>query len=136
MDKNSKEAFTMPMTKEAVREKMKEQNVVLLNVLPEANYTKSRIAGSKNLPLGRNANDFVQAVEKRHGKDKFFITYCADVNCNAGPNAARVLIEKGFRADDYPGGLKDWSDAGFPMEGTQAPNRRASDAAVVSVGSK
>ena len=66
-------------------------NVVVLNVLPDTDYAKSHIAGSKNLPLGLNSRDFVQAVEKRYGKDKFFITYCAGLICNAGPNAAKAL---------------------------------------------
>jgi rhodanese-related sulfurtransferase len=131
-----KEALNMSMTKEAVQKKMKEQNVVVLNVLPDTDYAKLHITGSKNLPLGLNSSDFAQAVEKQYGKDKFFITYCVGMTCNAGPNAAKALIEKGFKADDYPGGMRDWSEAGFPMEGTQAPNRRASDAVAVSAGSK
>jgi rhodanese-related sulfurtransferase len=131
-----KEVLNMPMNKEAVRNEMKEKNVVVLNVLPGKDYANLHIAGSENIPLGLNPNDFVQAVEKRYGKDKFFITYCAGLICQAGPNAAKALTDKGFKADDYPGGMQDWSEAGFPMEGTQAPNRRASDAAAVPAGSK
>ena len=110
----------MSMTKETVLEKMKEMNVVVLNVLPQNDYAKLHIKGSESLPLGLNSGDFVQAVEKRYGKDKFFITYCAGMTCNAGPKAAKALQEKGFKANDYAGGIQDWSQAGFPTEGSEA----------------
>jgi rhodanese-related sulfurtransferase len=110
----------MSMTKEAVMEKMKEKNVVVLNVLPDADYAKLHIKGSENLPLGLKAEDFVQAAERRFGKTRFLITYCAGFTCNAGPDAAKALKARGFEAEDYPGGIKEWSDAGFPTEGTEA----------------
>ncbi len=110
----------MSMTKEAVQDKMKDTNVVVLDVLPENDFAKLHIKGSESLPLGLNADDFVQSVEKKYGKDKFFITYCASLTCNAGPTAAKALQKKGFRANDYPGGIREWSESGFPIEGTEA----------------
>ncbi len=107
----------MALTKEQVLEKMKEKNVVVLNVLSEDGYQKLHIPGSYNLPLAHNLHDFVQAVEKRHGKDKFFITHCSSVECSAGPRAAKALQEYGFKAEDYPGGIQDWFESGFPTEG-------------------
>jgi rhodanese-related sulfurtransferase len=112
----------MSMSKETVRDKMKDLDVVVLNVLPDNDYAKLHIKGSENLPLGQNPGDFVQAVEKKFGKDKFFITYCAGLTCNAGPNAAKALQQKGFKANDYAGGIQEWSEAGFPCEGTEAKN--------------
>jgi rhodanese-related sulfurtransferase len=110
------------MSKEAVKDKMKEKNVIVLDVLPESDYKKLHIDGSESLPLGLNAGDFVEAVEKRYGKDKFFITYCAGLTCHAGPDAAKALQKKGFKANDYPGGIEEWSEAGFPVAGTEAKN--------------
>jgi rhodanese-related sulfurtransferase len=110
----------MSMTKEAVRDKMKDANVVVLNVLPAADHAKLHISGSENLPLGFNAGDFVEAVEKHYGKEKFFITYCAGLACKSGPDAAKALQKKGFKANDYAGGIEDWSQAGFPTSGTDA----------------
>ncbi len=110
----------MSMTKEAVKDKMQDNNVVVLNVLPDNDYAKMHIAGSESLPLGLNSGDFVQAVEKRYGKNKFFITYCAGLTCNAGSEAAKALTDKGFKADDYPGGMQEWSDADFLTEGSAA----------------
>ncbi len=124
----------MPMTREEVVEKMKGPNVVVLNVLPDNDYAKLHIAGSENFPLGLSTSAFVQAVGKKYGRTKFFITYCAGFTCNAGLNAAQGLMEKGFKANYYPGGIKDWADAGFATEGTEAkvPTVAAAVAAVVS----
>ncbi len=120
----------MSMTKEAVREKMKDMNVVVLDVLPDNDYAKLHIKGSENLPLGISGDDFVQAVEKKYGKEKFFITYCAGVTCNAGPNAAKALQKKGFKANDYAGGIQEWSEAGFPTEGIEAGLKKVAVAVV------
>src|SRR5437773_7682063 len=101
----------MALTKERVREKMEGKNTVVLNVLSEGEYGKLHIKGSLNLPLGSDPSGFAKAVETRFGRDKFFITYCAGYDCSAGPNAARILKENGFRAEDYPGGIQEWSEA-------------------------
>jgi len=110
----------MALTKEMVRDRMKEKSTVVLDVLGSEAYQKLHIKGSDNLPLGDNPSDFTKAVESRYGKDKFFITYCAGYDCSAGPNAAKVLKDNGFRAEDYPGGIKEWSESGFPSEGSMA----------------
>jgi rhodanese-related sulfurtransferase len=116
----------MSMSKEAVKEKINDKNVVILDVLPESDYAKLHIEGSENLPLGLNASDFAEAVEKKYGKEKFFITYCDGLTCNAGPDAAKALQKKGFKANDYAGGIQEWSQAGFPIGGTEAKNTAAS----------
>lgn len=111
----------MPMSKEAVKDKLlRDKDTIVLNVLPEADYVKLHIEGSENLPLGPNVDDFVKKVDKKYGKSKFFITYCSGWTCNAGPNAAKALQASGFKANDYAGGMQDWSDAGFPISGTEA----------------
>jgi len=109
----------MAMSKEAVKDKMKDQNVVVLNILSESDFLKLHITGSENLPSEGNA-DFAGAVDEKYGKGNFFITYGAGFNSVYGSNAAKALQEKGFKAADYAGGIQEWSQAGFPTEGTEA----------------
>ena len=108
----------MPMTKQTVLAKMKNKNMVVLNVLPEGEFEMRRITGSENIPFGTSVDEFAHAVEKRFGKDRFIITYCAGPTCKAGPAAALALQKRGFKADVYPGGTQEWADAGYPTEGT------------------
>ncbi len=112
----------MPMTKEAVKDRMEDGNTVLLNVVSEADYARLHIKGSENFPKGSD-DDFARAVEKKYGKARFFITYCAGPTCAAGAKAAQALRDNGFRADHYPGGSREWSQAGYPTEGTDAKVR-------------
>jgi len=103
-----------------VRKMMRERNVVVLNVLSEDEYLKLRIRGSHSLPLCQNRDEFADQAGARFGKENFFITYSAGITCAAGPNAAQALRARGFRAEDYPGGVQEWQDSDLPTEGLQA----------------
>ncbi len=122
----------MPLTKEEVLEKMKDPAVVLVNVLPLEDFDRLHIKDSQSLALGPNVRAFETAAARRFGKQTYLITYGADKNGTLGMNAAKLLMVQGFHADNYPGGLKDWSEAGWPTSRTeqdatepaQAPLRR------------
>jgi rhodanese-related sulfurtransferase len=111
----------MSMTKEAVKDKMKIANVSVVDVLSENDFEKLHIQGSENIPLGSNEDDFIHAVEKRFGKDRFIITYCAGGTHHESANASEALLKRGFKSDNYPGGIREWLEAGFPTGGNDAP---------------
>jgi rhodanese-related sulfurtransferase len=111
----------MSLSKEEVSEKMKDADTVVLDILSEADFNKLHIKGSDCFTFGQNVRSFLLAVEKKYGKGKFFITYCANrADALSSHNAAVVLKEQGYNAEDYPGGIQEWSEAGFPTEGTEA----------------
>jgi rhodanese-related sulfurtransferase len=123
----------MSLTKEAVMKKMKNENTVVLDILPEDDFKRLHIRGAESFVFGQNVRSFLLAVEKKYGKDKFFITYCANRAVSlSSRNAAFVLQEQGFRAEDYPGGIQEWSDAGLPVAGTEADIREAFAAELLS----
>ena len=113
----------MSMTKERVLSKMKNKNVIVLNVLPVGDFEAQHITGSENIPFGNSVDDFAHAVEKRFGKDRLLITHCSDVSCLTGSAAAMALQKRGFKADDYPGGMRDWEEAGYPTEGADVKTK-------------
>jgi rhodanese-related sulfurtransferase len=106
----------MSFTKEQVLKELKSDSVVILNVLSVENYEKIHIKGSRNLPWGSDKEAFARRVEAAYGRDKLFITYCAGPACSAGPSAAEFLKEKGFKAEDYPGGMEEWMENGLPVD--------------------
>jgi|SRR5581483_4767680 len=107
----------MAWNKEQVQEKIK-QGAVVINVLKEDVFKGLHIPGSINIPLGEDPEAFAGTVEQKVGKSKAIITHCSNDACSAGPRAATILRSKGFNAEDYPGGMKEWQEAGFPVEGT------------------
>jgi rhodanese-related sulfurtransferase len=53
------------------------------------------------------------------------VVYCSDVDCVASKIAYRALREAGFaNVRRYAGGLSDWQDAGYPLEGGRVPGGR------------
>ena len=86
----------------------------LWNVLkPESYKPESNIPGSKWVPVDRLTETF--AAEKAR-KDSFFVVYCAGPTCTSSRQAAEGLLSLGCtNVSIYEGGLKDWSEAGFPL---------------------
>lgn len=116
----------MILTKEIVLKNIKRNDVIVLNVLNEDEYLKLHIQGSHHMALFQGNGVFFSAeVEKKFGRDKFFITYSADVTCAAAQNAAQALKARGLKALAYPGGLKEWKEAGLPVEGITANKQPA-----------
>ncbi|MEM3676445.1 MAG: rhodanese-like domain-containing protein, partial [Thermoplasmataceae archaeon] len=101
------------LTKEEVLKLMNDPNFVILNVLSVAAYNDLHIRNSISMPFDILEMD----AEKRLDKKKKYITYCASSSCGASKRAARLLIDKGFKAFAYEGGIKEWYESGLPVEG-------------------
>ena len=111
----------MAITKEEILEKMKEKDVVVLDVLPKTDYDLLRIKGSLSLPIVHTRpEEFVREVEGKYGRDKFFITYCSGFPCRHFQEAADALVKAGMKAEGYAGGIQEWAESGLPVEGAQA----------------
>jgi rhodanese-related sulfurtransferase len=110
----------MSISKEAVVEKMKGNDSVVLNVLPELEYLKLHIQGSFSLPMQDGRDAFIREVEEKYGKGKLFITYGSNISSHAAIDAAESLWERGFKAEVFLSGMKEWNEAGLPTEGTQS----------------
>jgi rhodanese-related sulfurtransferase len=85
----------------------------LVNVLSNDAFEAQHIPNSINIPL-ENLGEF----EDRFAKDKEIIVYCASFDCDASPQAAGALLERGFACViDYEGGMEDWKRAGNSIAG-------------------
>lgn len=84
----------------------------LVNVLGSEQFAKEHIPNSINIPKGRE-----DEFEKRFSHDKEIIVYCASPECDASPNVAKDLQERGFeRVLDFEGGMSSWKEADGPVE--------------------
>jgi rhodanese-related sulfurtransferase len=96
------------------------ESVYLINVLGSGEFERAHIPGSFNIPVADK--DFIRKVEQRVGdRDAKVIVYCASFDCTASPKAAKKLDDSGFtHVVDFEGGVQDWREAGYPLEGAMA----------------
>ena len=97
-------------------QRLRQQDVNVINVLGEEQFKEKHIPGSRNVPMDRD--DFVEKVSDLVGYKKSpVVVYCADKSCNASPKAAKKLEQAGFGSVfDYEGGVQEWEKAGLNLE--------------------
>lgn len=114
---------TIPtISTEELRLKLAEgEPIQLVNVLDPSYYRMGWIPGSRKIPVAE--------LERRIGEldqSKEVIAYCAGPECHASMEGAQKLADQGFRVRAYEGGLKEWKQAGLPLEGVAASSADAS----------
>lgn len=88
---------------------------VLVDALAPMSFARSHLPGAINLPL--------EWVDERGPRripdlDTEVVVYCVDADCDSSVLVAERLIELGYRnVRHYPGGKRDWVEAGLPLEG-------------------
>ncbi len=104
--------------KETLKQKLDAgEDFHLVEVLAPGEYERLHIKGAENIPFGK----VIEKAKQRFSKDDEIIVYCADEDCKASPKAAEKLETFGFtNIKEYPGGKKEWQEAGYPVEGREA----------------
>lgn len=99
------------ISRDELREKLERgDNFKLLMVLGEWAYKAQHIPGSINMNRIEDAATLDKAEE--------IVVYCTGGPCIASRTAYTYLVEHGFtNVRRYAGGLEDWVNAGFPIEG-------------------
>ena len=100
-------------------ERIREGNVLVLDVRPGAEYVAGHIVGARSVPIDelerrlRNVPDGTQIV-----------AYCRGPYCVFADEAVRMLHEHGFSAARLEDGFPEWRRAGLPVEtGPPEPSR-------------
>ena len=110
----------MSISKEVLLEKMGKAHVVVLDIRSGPEFEEFHIRGSHHFDLGPDPGAFAQAVEMKHGRDKFFIVYGSSSLFPAAEDAALALRKRGLWAEAYPEGMEGWHGVAYPAEGTRA----------------
>jgi rhodanese-related sulfurtransferase len=104
-----------------LREKLdKWENLKLVFVLGEWQYRAMHIPGSLNLPCSPRlyrSEDALQGLDR----DDEIVIYCSNEACYASIVVYYLLVQRGYKnVSRYAGGLEDWYDAGYPLDGEMA----------------
>jgi rhodanese-related sulfurtransferase len=107
--------FSRQITRADLQAKLAATSLVLLEALPPGYFQKGHLPGARNLP-----HDQVRALAPAllPSKDAEIVVYCASDTCQNSHLAAGVLASMGYQnVSVYPGGKKEWEEAGLPLEG-------------------
>lgn len=110
------------------REELKQRldrgdDIKLVLALQEWAYRAKHIPGTLFLPT-------VEAALRELKPDDNIVVYCSNPACAASRIAYWALVERGYRnVRRYAGGLAEWEDAGYPLEGEAVPNSAGAEAA-------
>jgi len=99
------------VTRDELARRLRDGDVVVLDVRPEAEYRAGHVAGAVSLPvaeLTRRLRDLP--------KDRMVVAYCRGPYCVYADDAVRVLIRRGYHAVRLEDGYPEWARGGLPVE--------------------
>jgi rhodanese-related sulfurtransferase len=83
----------------------------LVMTLGEWAYRAKHIPGSLNYLTPEEAKENLKLDEE-------IVVYCSTVTCIASQTAYHMLVNAGYEnVRRYAGGIEEWEDLGYPMEG-------------------
>lgn len=104
------------MATEIDRHRLKDElgrGTVVIEVLPEEEYTRLHIKGAINIPIERIGRE----ARARFRPEQPLVVYCSDRDCPTSDLAAKKLEAFGFgNVFEYVEGKADWEAAGEAME--------------------
>jgi rhodanese-related sulfurtransferase len=104
------------MTLDELMERMRSPKPFLLADARDVDsYEDAHIPGAIPMPA-----DEVYRLADQYDRDLDVIAYCSSYQCPASTMAAKEFMRKGFpHVWDYKGGLKEWAEAGNPVESSK-----------------
>ena len=100
------------ITREQLKEKLDGgEEFKLVNCLDDWMFRAKRIPGSLHFKSLQHALETLDPKEE-------VIVYCSNFGCTASVLVYQQLVDHGFQnVRHYAGGIADWEDAGYPLEG-------------------
>jgi rhodanese-related sulfurtransferase/predicted transcriptional regulator len=99
-----------PVARDELFRRLRDGQVLVLDVRPEAEYAAGHIPGAVNVPHDQLA---ARLAELPAGAE--IVAYCRGRYCVFAPDAVRLLRAHGYAARPLNGGLPDWRLAGLPV---------------------
>ncbi len=98
----------------------------LVMTLNEQSFKMAHISGSFNITSMEQAQGLVSPNDE-------IVVYCHDENCPASKAAYQMLVSHGFTSvRRYAGGMRDWQDAGYPVEKDASLEQRTVETTLLS----
>jgi rhodanese-related sulfurtransferase len=98
------------ITQEQLAERLRDGDVVLVDVRPEPEYRAGHIAGALSVPVA----DLTRRIRELP-KDRAVVAYCRGPYCVFADDAVRTLRRRGYRAARLEDGYPEWARSGLPV---------------------
>lgn len=108
------------ITRDELNVRLRDGDVVVLDVRPEAEFTAGHIPGAVSIPVPELRT---RLGEIPRGAD--VVAYCRGPYCVYADDAVRLLTREGITALRLEDGLPEWGLAGMPVERGAATNGEA-----------
>jgi rhodanese-related sulfurtransferase len=99
------------ITRDELRGRLRDRDVVVLDVRPEAEYAAGHIRGAVSIPIADLKSRLGEIPE---GTD--VVAYCRGPYCVYADEAVRVLTRKGVTAARLEDGFPEWAGARLPVD--------------------
>ncbi len=93
-----------------LQQRLKQEEVVLLDVRPAEEYAAGHWPGAMSLPLDALTDRLAELPQ-----DRTVVAYCRGPYCVLALHAAEALRQHGFRAIRLADGVPDWRARGWPI---------------------
>ena len=99
------------ITREQLARRVRDGDVVVLDVRPEPEYRAGHIAGAVSLPF-KEITRRLRTIPK----DRQVVAYCRGPFCVYADDAVRALRRNGYQAARLDDGFPEWARAGLPVD--------------------
>jgi rhodanese-related sulfurtransferase/DNA-binding transcriptional ArsR family regulator len=99
------------VTRGQLAKRLRDGDVVVLDVRPEPEYRAGHITGAVSLPI-----DELTRRLRDVPKDRDVVAYCRGTYCVYADDAVRTLRRRGYRAARLQDGFPEWAGDGLPVE--------------------
>ena len=99
------------VTRDQLARRLRDGDIVVLDVRPEAEYRAGHLADAVSLP----AAELTRRLRELP-KDRDVVAYCRGPYCVYADDAVRALRRRGYRAARLEDGYPEWVAAGLPVE--------------------
>lgn len=100
-----------PIAKEELLNRIQNNDTIVIDVRPYAEYQSGHIPGSISIPLPELKNRLNEIP-----KDREVVAYCRGPYCVLSVEAMSILRDAGYQSVRLKEGLPEWKAAGLPVE--------------------
>jgi ArsR family transcriptional regulator len=100
-----------PVAAKELLTRLRQGDVVILDVRPEDEYGLGHLPGALNIPLRQLEQRLAELPRKRE-----IVAYCRGPYCVLSFEAVAELRTRGFRVRRLEDGFPEWKAAGLPVE--------------------